>query len=58
MDRVNNKLIHLSLVGIGAEKVEDLDKVIVYPNLAREKVIFGNNLPLQIRIRTAILGEN
>ncbi|MEW6096357.1 MAG: T9SS type A sorting domain-containing protein [bacterium] len=55
LDRVNKKLVfylrHLSLVGIGAEVVKPLDKLIVYPNPAREQVTFGDNLPGQIRVR-------
>jgi len=51
-------LSHLSLVGICGKKVEDLNKVIVYPNPANEKVTFGDNLPHQIKVRIFnIVGE-
>jgi hypothetical protein len=62
LDVVNKRLVfylpHFSLVGIGAKKVEDLNNVIAYPNPASEKVIFGNNLPKDIRVQIfSLTGE-
>jgi len=44
-------LPHLSLIGIAGRISKPLDEITTYPNPAKDKITFGDNLPSMIRVR-------